>query len=131
MVAMFVQADPAALGPIYEQALERRRKTFGASDPRTAQAARDLGLFRAGIGDSPGARTALAEAVRIDEEGLGVGAARTLADVAELAAVSPARTAEPLWRRASAAEDAGVAIRAWMALGGLRAAAADRAGAAA
>jgi tetratricopeptide (TPR) repeat protein len=60
-----------------------------------------------------------------------VDAARTLADVADLAAVSPARTAEALWRRASAAEDASVAIRAWMALGALRGSAADRAGAAA
>ena len=55
MVAMFLGTDPAALRPLYEQALERRRKEFGAADPRTAQAA-DLGLFLAGIGDPAGAR---------------------------------------------------------------------------
>jgi tetratricopeptide (TPR) repeat protein len=126
MLAMFLQTDSATLRPLYEQALERRRKEFGAADPRTAQAARDLGLFLAGSGDSAAARPALAEAVRVDEQALGTAAPQTLADVAELAAVSPARPAEVLWRRASAADDAGVAIRAWMALGALRAAAGDR-----
>ncbi len=116
---------------MYEQALERRRKEFGAADPRTAQAARDLGLFLAGIGDSAGARPALSEAVRVDEQAFGAAGVQTLADVEELAAVSPSRTAEALWRRASVSEDAGLAIRAWMALGSLRSAAADRAGAAA
>jgi tetratricopeptide (TPR) repeat protein len=131
MVAMFLQTDTAALRPLYEQALDRRRKEFGAADPRTAQAARDLGLFLAGIGDPADARPVLAEAVRIDEQAFGGAAVQTLADVEELAAVSPARMSEPLWRRASAAQDAGIAIRAWMALGALRGAAADRAGAAA
>lgn len=131
MVAMFLQIDPAALRPLYEQALERRRKEFGEADPRTAQAARDLGLFLAGIGDSAGARPALAEAVRVDEQAFGAAAVQTLADVEALAAVSPSRTAEALWRRASMAEDAGLAIRAWLALGSLRGAAADRIGAAA
>jgi hypothetical protein len=56
MVAMFLRTDPAALRPLYEQALERRRKEFGAADPRTAQAARDPGLFLAGIGEPAGAR---------------------------------------------------------------------------
>ncbi len=131
ITALLLQADPASLRPVYEQALERRRQEFGAADQRTAQAARDLGLFLAGIGDSAAARRALAEAVRADEQALGVDAAQTLADVAELAAVSPPRTAETLWRRAAAAQDAGIAIRAWMGLGALRGAAMDRADAAA
>lgn len=129
IAAMFLQVDPAALRPVYEQALERRRREYGAADRRTAQAARDLGLFLAGIGDAAAARTALAETVRIDEQAFGANAAETLADVAELAAVSQGKSAEPLWRRASAAEDAGVAIRSWMALGAMRSAALDRAGA--
>lgn len=125
VLAFFLQTDPAALRPLYEQALERRRKEFGATDPHTAQAARDLGLFLAGIGDPAAARPALAEAVRIDEQSIGAGAPQTLADLAELAAVSPPKVAEPLWKRASSAQDAAVAIRALMALG----AAADRAAA--
>jgi tetratricopeptide (TPR) repeat protein len=131
IAALFLQVDPGALRPIYEQALERRREEFGAADARTGQAARDLGLFLAGIGDAVSARTALAEAVRIDEELLGADAAQTLADVAEIAAMSPARQAEGLWLRAAAASDAAVSIRALMSLGALRAAAGDRSGAAA
>jgi tetratricopeptide (TPR) repeat protein len=131
IAAVFLQVDPGALRPIYEQALERRRKEFGAGDARTAQAARDLGLFLSGTGDPAGARTALAEAVRIDEELLGAGAAQTLADVSEIAALSPARQAEGLWLRAAASPDPAVSVRALMSLGALRSAAGDRAGAAA
>jgi tetratricopeptide (TPR) repeat protein len=131
IAALFLQVDPGALRPIYEQALERRRKEFGAADARTAQAARDLGLFLAGIGDAAAARTALAEAVRIDAELLGAGAAQTLADVAEIAALSPARQAEGFWLRAAASPDPAISVRALMSLGALRAAAGDRAGAAA
>jgi tetratricopeptide (TPR) repeat protein len=117
LVALFLQTDPAALRPLYQQALDRRRREFGAADPRTAQAARDLGLFLAGIGDPAAARAPLSEAVLIDEQSLGPAAPQTLADVAELAAVSPTKAAYPLWKRATAAQDAAVAIRAWMALG--------------
>ena len=130
IAALFLQVDPGALRPIYEQALERRRKEFGAADARTAQAARDLGLFLGGIGETTAARTALAEVVRIDEELLGSGAAQTLADVAEIAALSPARQAEGLWLRVSESPDASVSIRALMSLGALRAAAGERDGAA-
>ena len=69
--------------------------------------------------------------MRIDEELFGAGAAQTLADVAEIAALSPARQAEGLWLRAAASSDAAVSIRARMSLGALRAAVGDRAGAAA
>src|SRR5260370_28835388 len=102
-LAMFLQIDPVALWPLYEQALERRRKEFGAADPRTAQAARDLGLFLAGIGDSAGARPALSEAVRGDEQAFGTAAVQTLADVEELAAGSPSPNAGTPWRAAGAA----------------------------
>ena len=57
----------------------------------------------------PGLGPALAEAVRIDEAVSGASAPQTLADVAELARVSPTQQAEPLWRRAAAGSDAGVA----------------------
>ena len=38
------QPDPALLGQLYEEALERKKREYGASDIRTAPAARDLGL---------------------------------------------------------------------------------------
>ena len=43
----FAQPDPAALRKLYEDALARRLQTYGEKDARSAQAARDLGLFLA------------------------------------------------------------------------------------
>ena len=118
------------LRELFEQALMRRKEEYGAADPRTAQAARDLGLFLRSQGDSAGARDALAEAVRIDEKSLGPAAAQTLADVADLAGVSGPGQAEPLWRRAAESPDGEVAARALAVLGQSRETASDSAGAA-
>lgn len=87
------------------------------SDARTAQAARDLGMFLIRSGESAPAQTALAEALRIDERVFGPSAGQTLADAAELAAISSPPQAMPLWQRAAEAPDSAVAVRALMALG--------------
>ena len=121
LAAMALQPDAAMFRRIFEDALAQRRKEFGTADARTAQAARDLGLFLIREKDAPAAREALDEAVRIDGK---------LADVAELASVSPPDQAGPLWQRASQSIDAALASRALAALGELREAAGDRAGAA-
>ena len=121
IAAMALQPDAAMIRRIFEDALAQRRNEFGNADARTAQAARDLGLFLVREHDAPAALVALAEAVRIDGK---------LADVAELAGVSSPDQAEPLWRRASLSTDAALASRAFAALGELREAAGDRAGAA-
>ena len=42
------QPDPAMLGQLYEEALERKKQEYGASDIRTVQAARDLGRHAPG-----------------------------------------------------------------------------------
>jgi tetratricopeptide (TPR) repeat protein len=126
----YLQPGPAALRGIFEEGLARRRAEYGVFDARTAQAARDLGMFLSRHGEEADARTILDQVVRIDEKVFGADAPRTLADLAELAAVSPASQAEPLWRRASESADAGVAARALAELGRLRAVADDRAGAA-
>src|SRR4051812_16308594 len=94
MLALFVlafapQPDSAALRRIFEDALHRRERQYGITDARTAQAARDLGMFLAREGDAADARKALAEALHADEAELGASAAQTLADAAALAAVSP------------------------------------------
>jgi tetratricopeptide (TPR) repeat protein len=118
LVAM--QPDPAAIRRLFEENLTRSEKRYGAEDTRTAGAARDLGLFLKSQGDLADARTALARAVRIEGN---------LADVAELAALSPADEAEPIWQRVAASPDPALASRALAALGDLRAAAQDTAGA--
>ncbi len=131
LAAFALQPDPAAMRRLFEQELEQRRKEYGAADARTAQAARDLGQFLSRNGGASDARPALAEAVRIDEQAFGPGAAQTAADVAELANVSPPAEAERLWQRAAASPSAAVAARALAALGESHAAAGDGSGAAA
>jgi hypothetical protein len=125
------QPDTAMLRRLYEEALFRRQQEFGAADSRTAQAARDLALFDLRAGDKPGARRALADAVRIDEKAFGPAAPQTLEDVATLASLSPRAEAEPLLRRAIESPDATVAGPALTSLAEFRKAAGDRAGAAA
>ncbi len=127
----FMQPGPAALRGIFEEGLARRRAEYGVFDTRTAQAARDLGEFLSRNGEEADARNVLDQVVRIDEKLFGADAPRTLEDVAELAAVSPASQAESLWKRASETGEARVAARALAELGKLRALADDRAGAAA
>jgi len=118
LLAFSPQPDPAMLRRIFEDALARREKQYGTSDARTAQAARDLGMFLAREGDATAARTALTEAVKVDEAVFGPTASQTMADVAGLAAGSKGAEARALWVRASEAADAGVAVRALMTLGG-------------
>jgi tetratricopeptide (TPR) repeat protein len=129
--AAFLQPGPAALRGIFEEGLARRQEQYGVFHARTAQAARDLGMFLSRHGEQADARNILDQVVRIDEKVFGAAAAQTLADVAELAAVSPAGQAEPLWKRASETADPGIGARALAELGKLRALADDRAGAAA
>lgn len=120
VLALSPQPDPAILRRIFEDALARRERQYGTTDARTAQAARDLGMFLGREGNAAAARTSLAEAVKIDEAAFGESAPQTLADVAELAAVSPAQQSMALWQRASGSPDAAVAVRALMALGASR-----------
>ena len=129
--ALAWQPDPALLREVFEEALSRRQSQYGAFDARTAQAARDLGMFLGRTGEQSGARNLLYQVVRIDEKVFGAEAPQTLSDVAELAVASLPGEAEPLWKRAAGSGDANTAARAFSALGKLRAEAGDRTGAAA
>lgn len=127
---LWAQPDPALLRRLFEECLARYRTEFGAADPRTAQAARDLANFLLTQKDRGGARQALAEALRIDEKAMGESAAQTLEDAGALAAVSPQVQAEPLLRRAAESPDPTVAGPALTSAAAIRMAAGDRAGAA-
>src|SRR5262249_1893848 len=97
MVALLAwQPDPAMLGKLYEEAFARKKQEYGAADPRTMQAARDLGLFLSRHGGAAWAEKVFAEIVRLDESASGANAGQTLADVASLANVSPPPAAGPL-----------------------------------
>jgi len=130
VLALLLQPDPAILRGIFEEGLARRQEQYGVFDARTAQAARDLGMFLARRREDKDARNILDQVVRIDEKVFGAGAPQTLADVAELAAVTSSSQAEPLWKRASGAADPATAARALSALGRLHAVSGDRSGAA-
>src|SRR5258707_400796 len=112
LVALALQPDPAMIRRLFEEALARREKEYGAADPRTAQAASDLGMYLAQQGNAADARLALAKAVRIDEAAMGAAALQTLSDVAELAAISASPDAESLWRPRAGWADATPASRA-------------------
>ena len=124
------QPETAMLRRLYEENLARRQREYGAADARTAQAARDLGLFLNSSGDKVSARRALAEAVRIDEKALGATSPQTLEDVSALAAISPPAEAAPLLRRAAESPDPTIAGPALSSLAAMRKAAGDQAGAA-
>ena len=128
-LALAFQPDVAVVRKVFEDHLARQRQEFGATDPHTAQAARDLGLFLRANGDTAGALRALAEAVRIDDSALGASSAQTLEDVAALASVSPAAAVGPLLKRAAQSPDPVVAGQALSTLAGLQKAAGDAAGA--
>lgn len=127
--AALLQPDVVAIRLLFEEALANRERQYGASDARTAQAARDLGIFLGRQGDALAAQTALSEAVRIDEAVAGESAPQTLADLAELALVSLPRQAEPLWQRVAQSPSPALAARSLTALGDLHAGGGDRAGA--
>ena len=119
------QPDPAAMRKLFEDALARRVKAYGEADARTAQAARDLGLFLCRSADMPAARRAMTRAIQLDEKALGLSAAETLEDVATLASISPRADAEPLFRRAAESPDPIVAGQSLTSLAEIRKAAGD------
>lgn len=125
------QPDTAQLRKLFEEALSRRQHEYGDKDSRTAQAARDLGLFLCRSGDTLSARRAMSNTVRFDEQALGPNAPQTLEDAATLASISPRAEAEPLLRRAAESPDATVAGPALTSLAAMRRAAGDPASAAA
>jgi hypothetical protein len=129
-VAQAFQPDSAALRKLFEDALARRQQAYGDADARTAQAARDLGLFLYRSADKPSARRAMANAVRFDEKALGPSTPQTLEDIATLASISPPQEADPLLRRAAESPDPSIAGPALTSLAAMRKAAGDAAAAA-
>jgi len=126
----YAQPDPVMLRGLYEQHLAEQQQAHGEFDSHTADAARDLALFLRSHGDSNGAYAALVRTVAIDEKLFGADAARTLADVADLASVAPPADAGKLFERTAKSSDPAAASRALVALGEMRASQGDREGAA-
>ena len=129
LALLLLQPDPDSLQRIFVDALQRRIQQYGMADTRTAQAARDLGLFLKTHGNPQDARIVLSQAIQIDEAAFGPKALQTLHDAAELAAISPPEIATPLWLRAAESPESGLAPDAFDALAAIRGAAGDSAGA--
>ncbi|MEX2261348.1 MAG: tetratricopeptide repeat protein [Bryobacteraceae bacterium] len=109
--ALALQPNPAALEPIYRQALEEREKEFGPKHPKVARSAADLGLFLRNHGDRAAAAPYLRRALAIDEKALGPESLVVGEDLENLASVLPPREALPLYQRAGDHKDAGLAAR--------------------
>jgi tetratricopeptide (TPR) repeat protein len=127
---MLLQLSPVILRQLFEEELTRCRTEYGEPDKRTAQASRDLGLFLIRHGPASDARKAMTETIRQDEAAFGANHPQTLADLAELAAISPRAQAEDLWTRASRSSDPLLAARSLAALGQFHENAGDQIGAA-
>lgn len=114
---LLFQPDPAALIPLYQQALAEREKELGPQHPKLARLASDFGLFHRKYGRPDSARPLLLRALQIDERHYGPTNRITAEDMENLAAVSSPEEAIALRRRAALCDDAGVAARNLAALG--------------
>src|SRR3989442_888747 len=88
--------DPAALTPLYEQALQEREQLYGERSAQAAQAALDLGLQLKATGDLSGAERMLRRALDLSNS---PESAEGLAGVVE--AKGRAEEALKLYRRAA------------------------------
>jgi len=107
-----MQPDPAALVPLFRQALEERIKQYGADDLRVARAARDLGLLLRSLRRNEEAEPLLRQALAIDKRGLGEKDRQVGMDLENLASVAadPAQ-ALSLIEQAAHHPDAEIAAR--------------------
>jgi tetratricopeptide (TPR) repeat protein len=118
-LAMF-QPDPAALLPLYRQALERREAQFGADHPKVARSASDLGLYLKRLGDREGALRHLRRALSIDEKALDAADPVLASDLENIASLVEPAEAAALLERASKCKDDAVAARALGSLAAVR-----------
>ena len=119
LFALLLQPDPAALLPLYREALAAKEKRYGPSHLQAARSASDLGLFLKKLGRNDEARRYLESALEADEGQLGRDHATVCRDVENLASVLPTVAALPLYQRASACPDSAIAARNLARLGNL------------
>src|SRR5688572_24541656 len=110
-LALAPQPDPAALAPLYRQALAERERQLGPEHPKVARSAADLGLFLRNQGDRVAAAPYFRRALNIDEKVLGPNSPVVGEDLENLASVLPPAEALPLYRRASEHRDPAIAAR--------------------
>ena len=109
--ALAWQPDPAALIPLYRQALADREKQLGADHPKVARSASDLGLLLRNQGERAAAEPLLRRALEIDERALGTDSPSVAEDLENLATVVAEEQALGLYRRLSEHRDPAIAAR--------------------
>jgi tetratricopeptide (TPR) repeat protein len=129
LLLLLLQPDPAALVPLYRQALETREKQLGPDHPKVARSASDLGLYLKKLGDRESALRYLRRALAIDEKALSPSHRQVAEDLENVAALTPPAEAARLLTRAAACDDATVAARVLGKLGGVQETLGDRAAA--
>src|SRR3954452_15851755 len=107
-VGLASQIDPAALVPLYRQALAEREKRFGPDHAKVARSASDLGLYLRNIGDRNGAADYLNRALQIGAATLDGADPLVAEDLENLASVAPADKALRLHRQAAECRDAAI-----------------------
>ena len=123
------QLDPAALIPVYQQALAEREKQFGPEHPKVARSASDLGLYLRNIGQPEAAVAHLKRAFELDAKNFAPSDPVIANDLENLASVAPPEAALQLHTRAAAVADPAVSARNWGKAGDLLAAKGDTAAA--
>ena len=120
LLLCLLQVDPAALVPLYRQALTAREREFGPRHPKVARSASDLGLFLLKIGDREQAGAALRRALEIDRGNLPDEHPLVAGDRENLAsALPPSQEVATLLEQASATTDSHLAARVLSKLGNL------------
>ncbi|MBL8175071.1 MAG: tetratricopeptide repeat protein [Bryobacterales bacterium] len=111
-----MQPDPAALVPLYEQALAQRERELGPHHVKLARIARDFALFHLKHGRQAAAIPLLRKALAIDERHYGPANRIAAEDMEHLAALLAGDEALALRARAAQCDDAAVAARNLAAL---------------
>jgi len=117
MLFLLWQPDAAAIAPLYQQALEQRRKELGPDHPKVARLASDFGLFQKKNGKPEAAAELLRLALAIDEKRAEPDSRLIAEDLENLASVLKPSEALPLYQRAARCKDPGVAARNLARLG--------------
>jgi tetratricopeptide (TPR) repeat protein len=116
-----LQVDPAALVPLYKQALATREQQWGPKHPKVARSASDLGLYLLKLGDRQQAIVALRRALDIDLANLPATDPVVAADRENLAsALPPSREVQTLLAQAGTCSDPHIAARALTKLADLQ-----------
>jgi tetratricopeptide (TPR) repeat protein len=117
---LLAQPDPAALAPLYRQALEEREKQLGPEHAKVARSASDLGLYLKKLGETEAAARYLRRALEIDQKTLGGGHPLISEDLENLAGVVPPEEAAVLLGRAAECRDPQIAARVLGKLGAVQ-----------